>query len=85
MMGRIEHVTSGQVAHVTSLHALAAFMAQVLRKQTRGEHGTAYAALVQQPYGDPESSVPECADEPTIHSAHSAPPPARRGRKRGPE
>lgn len=44
VVGRVEHVTSGQVAHVTSLGELMAFMAKVLRNQARGERGTAYAA-----------------------------------------
>lgn len=79
MIGRVEHVTSGQVAHVTSLRGLVAFMAQVLRRQDRGEHGTAYATLVQQPYdSDAASSVPDAGDG-------SAPEPTRRGRKRGSE
>ena len=40
VVGRVEHVTSGQVAHVTRLHELVAFMAKVLRNQVRGERGT---------------------------------------------
>ncbi len=40
VVGRVEHVTSGQVAHVTSLGELMAFMAKVLRNQVRGERGT---------------------------------------------
>jgi hypothetical protein len=35
--GRIEHVTSGQVAHVTSLRELVAFLAAVLRNGNRGD------------------------------------------------
>jgi hypothetical protein len=31
MLGRIEHVTSGRIAHITSLRALVAFLAEVLR------------------------------------------------------
>jgi hypothetical protein len=31
MVGRIEHVTSGKVAHVTSLRELVAFLTDVLR------------------------------------------------------
>jgi hypothetical protein len=31
VVGRVEHVTSGQVAHFTSLGELMAFMAKVLR------------------------------------------------------
>jgi hypothetical protein len=31
LIGRIEHVTSGRVAHVTSLRELLAFVADVLR------------------------------------------------------
>ena len=41
VVGRVEHVTSGQVAHVTSLGELMAFMAKVLRTQVRAERGTA--------------------------------------------
>jgi hypothetical protein len=37
VVGRIEHVTSGQVAHVTCLHELVAFMAKVLRNDGRGD------------------------------------------------
>jgi hypothetical protein len=37
VVGRVEHVTSGQVAHVTCLGELMAFMAKVLRNQVRGE------------------------------------------------
>ena len=33
--GRVEHVTSGQVAHITSLRQLAAFLAAVLRNGNR--------------------------------------------------
>jgi hypothetical protein len=43
VVGRVEHVTSGQVAHVTSLGELMAFMAKVLRNQVRGGRETAYA------------------------------------------
>jgi hypothetical protein len=35
--GRVEHVTSGQVAHFTSLGELMAFMATVLRNQFEGK------------------------------------------------
>ena len=37
VVGRIEHVTSGQVAHVTCLRELVAFMAKVLRNHGRGD------------------------------------------------
>jgi len=37
VVGRVEHVTSGQVGHVTCLRQLVAFMAKVLRNQVRGE------------------------------------------------
>ena len=33
VVGRIEHVTSGQVAHITSLRQLLAFLAAVLRNE----------------------------------------------------
>ena len=33
LVGRIEHVTSGKVAHVTSLRELVAFLTDVLRDQ----------------------------------------------------
>ena len=49
VVGRVEHVTSGQVAHVTCLRELVAFMAKVLRDQVRGERGTVYATRVQEP------------------------------------
>ena len=32
LLGRVEHITSGRVAHVTSLHELVTFFAQVLRE-----------------------------------------------------
>jgi hypothetical protein len=41
VVGRVEHVTSGQVTHVTCLGELMTFMAKVLRSQGRGERGTA--------------------------------------------
>jgi len=37
VVGRIEHVTSGQVAHVTSLRELVTFLAAVLRNADRGD------------------------------------------------
>jgi hypothetical protein len=40
VVGRVEHVTSGQVGHVTCLRQLMAFMAKVLRSQVRGERRT---------------------------------------------
>ncbi|HKF98229.1 MAG TPA: hypothetical protein VKB20_08235 [Steroidobacteraceae bacterium] len=39
VVGRAEHVTSGRVAHVTSLSQLIAFMAKVLRDHVRREGG----------------------------------------------
>ena len=42
MVGRVEHVTSGQVAYVTSLGELMLFMAKVLRNQVRAKRGTGY-------------------------------------------
>jgi hypothetical protein len=41
VLGRVEHVTSGQVAHVTCLSELMTFMAKVLRNHVRGERSTA--------------------------------------------
>ena len=41
VVGRVEHVTSGQVTHVTCLGELMAFMAKVLRNQGTGQRGTA--------------------------------------------
>jgi hypothetical protein len=40
VVGRVEHVTSGQAAHVTCLRQLMAFIANVLRSQVRGERRT---------------------------------------------
>src|SRR5262245_8338350 len=40
MAGRVEHVTSGEVARFTSLGELMAFMTKVLRNQVRAERGT---------------------------------------------
>ena len=37
VVGRVEHITSGQVAHVASLGELMAFMAKVLRNHGRGD------------------------------------------------
>jgi hypothetical protein len=39
VVGRVEHVTSGQVAHVSSLRELLAFMAKVLRQHAAGNQG----------------------------------------------
>jgi hypothetical protein len=39
--GRVEHVTSGQVAHITSLRQLAAFLAAVLQATPQGGKGGA--------------------------------------------
>jgi hypothetical protein len=83
VFGRVEHVTSGQVAHVTCLGELMAFMAKVVRNQGRGERGTAYATLVQE---TSQSELPSSArgslDE---DAAGSAAHPTLRGRKRGAE
>ena len=37
VIGRVEHVTSGRVAHITSLRELLAFVADVLRQQATEE------------------------------------------------
>ena len=37
VIGRVEHVTSGRVTHITSLRELLAFFAEVLRQQATGE------------------------------------------------
>jgi len=37
VVGRVEHVTSGRVGHVTSLRELVAFLAAVLRNGDRGD------------------------------------------------
>jgi len=37
VVGRVEHVTSGQVARIASLQELLLFMGKVLRDQVRGE------------------------------------------------
>ena len=37
MLGRVEHVVSGRVAHVTSLRGLVAFLADVLRDGAPGD------------------------------------------------
>jgi hypothetical protein len=36
VVGRVEHVTSGRVAHVTCLRELVAFLAEVLRDEAGG-------------------------------------------------
>jgi len=41
VVGRVEHVTSGKVTHVTCLGELMAFMAKVVRNQGTGQRGTA--------------------------------------------
>lgn len=37
VVGRVEHVTSGEVSHVTCVGELVAFMAKVLRHRARGK------------------------------------------------
>jgi hypothetical protein len=37
MRGRVEHIASGRVAHVTSLGELVAFLTDVLRDQAAGD------------------------------------------------
>jgi hypothetical protein len=37
MAGRVEHITSGQVAHVASLQELVTFLATVLRNLGRAD------------------------------------------------
>jgi hypothetical protein len=37
VVGRVEHVTSGRVAHVTSLRGLVAFLTDVLRDEAPGD------------------------------------------------
>ena len=37
VLGRVEHITSGRVAHVSSLRELVAFLAAVLRNGDRGD------------------------------------------------
>jgi hypothetical protein len=37
VLGRIEHVVSGRVVHVTSLRGLLAFLADVVRDETAGD------------------------------------------------
>ena len=79
----LPHVTTGQVAHVTSLGGLVAFMAQVLRHQGGAEDGRAYATVVRQPYRRHSVWIaPSDVDDGAIPS--SAPQPTRRGRKKGP-
>ena len=39
VIGRVEHVTSGQVTHVTSLRELMTFLTDVLREQVAGTDG----------------------------------------------
>ena len=36
LAGRVEHITSGEVAHVTSVRQLLVFLAEVLRHQVQG-------------------------------------------------
>ena len=79
VVGRVEHVISGQVAHVTCLHELVAFMAKVLRNQVRGDRGTPYATLVQEPFqSELASSQRGSLDE---DAARSEAQPTLRGRK----
>jgi len=40
MLGRIEHITSGRIARITSLRALTTFLAEVLR-DAAGSEGSA--------------------------------------------
>ena len=39
VVGRVEHVTSGRVAHVTSLRELVTFLTDVLRDEAPGGRG----------------------------------------------
>ena len=39
VLGRVEHVTSGEVSYVTCVGELVAFMAKVLRHRARGKQG----------------------------------------------
>jgi len=80
VVGRVEHVTSGHVAHVTSLGELMAFMAKVLRNQVRSERRAAYTTHVQEPSGHGElaSSDGGSFDE---DGAGPAAQPTLRGRK----
>jgi hypothetical protein len=48
VVGRVEHVTSGQVTHIASLGELMGFMAKVLRNEVRDERGRASADLVHE-------------------------------------
>jgi hypothetical protein len=80
--GRVEHITSGQVAHVTSLRELLVFLAEVLRNQTRGERETAYATLVLE---NCQSSLAARARDSLDRDAGRSAGPTLRGRKRGGE
>jgi hypothetical protein len=66
MVGRVEHVVSGQATHFDSLDALLAFLARVLREvgeprrrtpRSDGEHGVRFALWREQ---CPNSSACRC-------------------------
>ena len=78
--GRVEHVTSEQLAHIMSLRELLAFLAKVLRNQVRGEP-EAYATLVlDNCQSGLAASARGSLDK---HAGRAAAQPILRGRKRG--
>ena len=81
--GRVEHIASGRVAHVTSLRELLAFLAQALRNHARGERETAYATVVfENRRGVLAASARRSVDG---DAARAAAQPILRGRKKGRE
>jgi len=80
--GRVEHITSGQVAHVTSWRGLVAFLTKVLRNQVRVERGTAHARRVSALCQSDRAAIARGSLE---KDAARAAQPILRGRKRGAE
>ena len=79
--GRVEHITSGQVTHITSLRGLVAFLTKVLRSQVV-ERGTAHATRVSALCQSDGAAIARGSLE---KDAARAAQPILRGRKRGAE
>jgi len=62
--GRVEHITSGQVAHISSLRELLAFLAKVLRNHRPGDQETTNATLVREDdHRDLAANAPASLDQ----------------------
>jgi hypothetical protein len=83
MLGRVEHVSSGRVAHVTSLRGLVAFLGEVLCTAVTGDSGDGI------PSSDTGPRRPQLAPNTRglleEGAAASAGQPTVKGRKGGPK